>query len=61
MNPKQEAKQVARQARRKDIFETCTLQNVALKVAYLGWKYNGLARQINTADTVEEVLLQVRL
>ena len=58
LTPKQDAAKQAKQAKRKEIFAKSTLQNIALKVAYLGWEYSGLARQINTPDTVEEVLLQ---
>ena len=58
LNAKQEAARIAKEAKRKEIFRTATLKNVALKVAYLGWKYDGLARQINTNDTIEEILLR---
>ena len=58
LDPKKEANRKAKEARRTELFSTSTLKNVALKVAYLGWKYNGLARQINTDDTIEEILLQ---
>ena len=58
INAKQEAAIQAKKAKRKEIFSKAILKNVALKVAYLGWEYNGLARQINTPETVEEVVLQ---
>ena len=55
---KKEAILRAKEAKRKELFSKSTLKNVALKVAYLGWNYNGLARQINTDDTIEEILLR---
>eukprot|EP00116_Pleurobrachia_bachei_P000474 sb/3460736/ len=58
LNGKQELKQKRKEQKRKELFEKSTLKNVALKIAYFGWKYSGLARQLNTPDTIEEILLQ---
>ncbi|NXN99915.1 PUS3 synthase, partial [Rhinopomastus cyanomelas] len=37
-------------------FSACRHRHVALKVAYLGWGYQGFASQKNTSNTIEEKL-----
>lgn len=39
-------------------FGACSRRHVALKVAYLGWGYQGFASQENTRNTVEEKLFE---
>ncbi|XP_010135602.1 PREDICTED: tRNA pseudouridine(38/39) synthase, partial [Buceros rhinoceros silvestris] len=44
--------------RRPFDFGACSRRHVALKVAYLGWGYQGFASQENTRNTVEEKLFE---
>ncbi|NWU97100.1 PUS3 synthase, partial [Upupa epops] len=39
-------------------FSACRHRHVALKVAYLGWGYQGFASQENTRNTIEEKLFE---
>ena len=58
LNERQEARLREKERKRREIFASCTYRNVALKIAYLGWDYDGLARQQTTRNTIEELILQ---
>ncbi|KAG9465501.1 hypothetical protein GDO78_018182 [Eleutherodactylus coqui] len=45
-----------RRARRPFDFSAHPKKHVALRLAYLGWNYQGFASQENTSNTVEEVM-----
>ena len=53
-----EAKVKAKLKKREDTFARSKMINAAFKIAYLGWEFDGLARQINTDNTIEEIFLQ---
>ena len=48
----------ARKARRAFDFSAHGRRHVALKIAYLGWGYQGFASQENTSNTIEEKLFE---
>ena len=50
-----------RKGNRSFDFSRFSIRRVALKVAYLGWDYRGVAYQEGVEDTVEHVLFQAML